>query len=157
MSRTAEGAKQRWMRCTGHGTQGCTQSKGCTGVLPFHLIILTPLRPTYLSFGDVAHKTSDGSDAALAALPELRTEIITERDELVLLATDGLWDVMDSQNAINMVRKSLNKHHKVKDAVKELVKEAIKLGSVDNVSAVVVVFNQSKEGEAGAGAGARRK
>lgn len=116
-----------------------------------------PLRPTYLSFGDVAHKTSDGSDAALTALPELRTEIITERDELVLLATDGLWDVMDSQNAINMVRKSLNKHHKVKDAVKELVKEAIKLGSVDNVSAVVVVFNQSKEGEAGAGAGARRK
>jgi len=106
------------------------------------------------SFGDTAHKMSSGADAALTALPELRTEIITERDELVLLATDGLWDVMDSQNAINMVRKSLNKHHKVKEAVKELVKEAIKLGSVDNVSAVVVVFNQQSNEEGGSG---RRK
>jgi len=99
------------------------------------------------SFGDVAHKTSNGADSALTAFPELRTEVITERDELALLATDGLWDVMDSQNAINVVRKSLNKHHKVKDAARELVKEAIKLGSVDNVSVVIVVFNQKVDGE----------
>ena len=102
------------------------------------------------SFGDVAHKPGNKSESSvgpLNAMPEIRTEAITDRDEFVLLATDGLWDIMDSQNAVNFLRLALNRHHKVKQAVKDLVREAIKLGSVDNVSAVVVVFNKSGDGD----------
>ncbi|GMH90914.1 hypothetical protein TrVE_jg6117 [Triparma verrucosa] len=89
------------------------------------------------SFGDVAHK------GAIDAVPEVKTEIITDRDEFLLMATDGLWDVMESQQAVNFVRTCLNRHHKVKLAVKEIVREALKMGSIDNVSAVIVMFNQS--------------
>ncbi|GMH50991.1 hypothetical protein TL16_g00921 [Triparma laevis f. inornata] len=96
------------------------------------------------SFGDVAHKT------AIDAEPEVKTEIITERDEFLLMATDGLWDVMESQQAVNFVRTCLNRHHKVKLAAKEIIREALKMGSIDNVSAVIVMFNQS-DGKGGGG------
>ena len=58
------------------------------------------------------------------------------------MATDGLWDVMESQQAVNFLRTRLSAHRKVKLACKELVREALKLGSIDNTSAIVVALNQ---------------
>jgi serine/threonine protein phosphatase PrpC len=98
------------------------------------------------SFGDAAHKTG-GIDAT----PEVRKEKVAARDEFAIVATDGLWDVMDSQQAVNFVRLQLAKHRRVDVAARELVKQAVKLGSVDNVSAVVVCLNQPN-GDGGADA-----
>jgi [calcium/calmodulin-dependent protein kinase] kinase len=105
------------------------------------------------SFGDCAHKFSGEGKNGLDAVPEVRTEKIVDRDEFIILATDGLWDVMGSQQVINFVRLGLARHHKVKTICKELVKEAIKVGSIDNVSVVVVMLNQTREEKGGGGEG----
>ena len=101
------------------------------------------------SFGDVVHKGFKGDGGGLDAVPEVREEGILERDEFVILGTDGLWDVMGSQQVVNFVRLGLARHHKVKTICKELVKEAIRVGSIDNVSVVVVMLNQERGGEEG--------
>lgn len=40
---------------------------------------------------------------AINAEPEVRERILERQDEYLVLATDGLWDVMTSQEACNIV------------------------------------------------------
>ncbi len=96
------------------------------------------------SFGDVRNK-GFGGGGGIDAEPDVRIEQVTDRDEFVVLGSDGLWDVWGCQEAVNFLRLGLSRHHKVKQAVKELVKESLKRGSVDNVSCCVVCLNQGKE------------
>lgn len=64
------------------------------------------------------------------------------KDEFMVLATDGLWDVMQSQQVINFVRRRLSIHRSLSGVTQELVEEALKQSTVDNVSVVIVAFNQ---------------
>lgn len=54
---------------------------------------------------------------------------------------------------VNFIRLGLARHHKVKVIAKEIVKEALKVGSVDNVSVVIVMVNQQKDKDGGGGEG----
>lgn len=93
------------------------------------------------SFGDVQHKGKDDA-GSVVAIPEIRVEPLVEIDEFFVLATDGLWDVMQSQQVVNFVRLSLNEHKDMERAAKEIAEEALTQGTVDNVSVVVVSFHQ---------------
>jgi len=59
-----------------------------------------------------------------------------------VIACDGVWDVMTSQQVVNFVRRKLREHSDVQRAAEELVQKALKLNSIDNVSAFVVALNQ---------------
>ncbi len=37
--------------------------------------------------------------------PEIRVEELTPKDQFVIIATDGLWDVVSDQKAVNIARK----------------------------------------------------
>jgi serine/threonine protein phosphatase PrpC len=63
--------------------------------------------------------------------------------EFMILATDGLWDIMSPQSAVNFVRKKLSEHNDLQQAAKELVREAISRGSVDNVTVLIVTFDSN--------------
>ena len=52
------------------------------------------------SFGDVEHKGSDGPTTVVAT-PEVFVEPVSEADEFMVIATDGLWDVMASQEVVH--------------------------------------------------------
>ncbi len=41
--------------------------------------------------------------------PDVAQLALTEDDEFVVLATDGLWDMMDSQAVVRLVREQLSK------------------------------------------------
>ena len=61
--------------------------------------------------------------------------------EFIILACDGLWDVMNSARAVESVRLSLRRHNDPQKAVEELVDLAVtRLHSSDNVTAIVVAF-----------------
>ena len=94
------------------------------------------------SFGDVEHKGSDGPTTVVAT-PEVFVEPVSEADEFMVIATDGLWDVMASQEVVNFVRSRLSEHRDLARVAKELTQEALHNASVDNVSAVIVAFNQA--------------
>jgi serine/threonine protein phosphatase PrpC len=105
------------------------------------------------AFGDTQFKTPSHSAMAtgssifdshpplVIAEPEVKTELVTPKTEFAILATDGLWDVMSPQVAVTFVRSKLLFHKDLQKATKELVKEAISRGSIDNVTAIVVTFN----------------
>jgi hypothetical protein len=61
-------------------------------------------------------------------------------DEFIILACDGIWDVMTSQQAVNFVRRRLLAHRDARRAAQELVDKALELTSIDNCSAIVVAF-----------------
>jgi serine/threonine protein phosphatase PrpC len=92
----------------------------------------------YLSIGDLAHKT----DGHLIATPDVMTETIQDMDEFLLLASDGLFDVLTSQQAINFIRRKLRDHGDVQLAAQELVLKAQEYLCHDNISVIIVCFHQ---------------
>jgi serine/threonine protein kinase/serine/threonine protein phosphatase PrpC len=104
------------------------------------------------AFGDPEYKVLKGkaweqefSADIVSAEPDVRVEEITVLDEFVITACDGLWDVMTSQQAVNFVRRQLRLSADLEAACEALVNKAIELASADNVSAVIVAFNQQAE------------
>ena len=76
----------------------------------------------------------------LIATPEISVEQLLPDDEFAILACDGLWDVISSQQAVNYVRRQLTKHQDLQKAADALVAKAIASHTIDNVSVVLVCF-----------------
>lgn len=93
------------------------------------------------ALGDWHMKGPKGSNCPLSSEPELQEIILTEEDEFLILGCDGLWDVMSSQCAVTMTRKELMSHNDPERCSKELVREALKRNSCDNLTVVVVCFS----------------
>jgi len=62
-------------------------------------------------------------------------------DDFVVLATDGLWDTVGSADAVNAARRSLAADKDPAAASQELVERAQKLGSLDNISVVILLLH----------------
>lgn len=56
--------------------------------------------------------------------------------QYIILATDGLWDVFSSQEAIEFVSPYVNTEHLF--GAKQLAEKAMKKGSTDNVTVMIV-------------------
>lgn len=83
----------------------------------------------------------EGPDGGpLSAEPELITTELTREDEFLIIGCDGLWDVFRSQNAVDFARRRLQDHNDPILCSKDLVDEALKRKSGDNLSVVVVCF-----------------
>lgn len=78
----------------------------------------------------------------LSASPVLSSYELTYEDEFIILACDGLWDVFPSQHAVTHVRLSLRRHSNAFTAAEELVQEALRRGSSDNVTVIVISFHK---------------
>eukprot|EP01029_Cantina_marsupialis_P013091 TRINITY_DN289_c0_g2_i3.p1 TRINITY_DN289_c0_g2~~TRINITY_DN289_c0_g2_i3.p1 ORF type:complete len:283 (-),score=100.87 TRINITY_DN289_c0_g2_i3:304-1152(-) len=103
------------------------------------------------SFGDAPHKKLDGvllegcgdyTADVVVALPEVHEDTLKPEDEFVILASDGVWDVMSSQEGVNFVRRMFVKERDVSIVASMLVDKALALNSHDNTSAVIVCLNQ---------------
>ncbi|XP_047044024.1 protein phosphatase 2C 51-like [Lolium rigidum] len=85
----------------------------------------------------------------VSAEPEVTAVERTEKDEFIVLASDGLWDVVSNEMACRVARSCLNGHlaaafpesvsgRSATDAAALLTELAISRGSKDNISVVVV-------------------
>jgi serine/threonine protein phosphatase PrpC len=85
------------------------------------------------------------------ATPEMHHERLFDArsdSAFVILASDGLWDVMSSQSAVDFVASYCARHQSVEPTHSEiiarlLVEEAYSLGSSDNITASVLFFTSS--------------
>lgn len=94
------------------------------------------------AFGDCAFKSlSDPSSGTIISTPDVVNEEITPLSEFAIVATDGLWDVMSPQAAVNFIRSKLYQKIDLQQATKDLVVEALESGSIDNVTVLVMAFN----------------
>eukprot|EP00271_Cylindrocystis_brebissonii_P019438 TRINITY_DN58_c0_g2_i1.p1 TRINITY_DN58_c0_g2~~TRINITY_DN58_c0_g2_i1.p1 ORF type:complete len:374 (+),score=62.05 TRINITY_DN58_c0_g2_i1:343-1464(+) len=76
----------------------------------------------------------------LSAVPEIRETTLTADDEFLILGCDGLWDEFSSQNAVDFARGRLQEHNSPQQCADEMVKEALKRGTQDNLTVVMVCF-----------------
>lgn len=69
-----------------------------------------------------------------------RTARQPSSDEFLILATDGLWNVVSHQYAVEFVRKRLMSGMDLEDCAHKLTQHALDRKSNDNVSCVLVAF-----------------
>lgn len=77
----------------------------------------------------------DDLKPAVTAEPEITENTLHAEDEFLVMASDGLWDVMSSLDVINIIKDT------VKEAgmcSKRLATEAVERGSKDNITVIVV-------------------
>lgn len=93
-------------------------------------------------FGDLAHK----QDGHLIATPDIIERVIGPDDEFLLLASDGLFDVLSSQQSVNFIRRKLLTHGDVQLAAQEVLLKAQQYFAHDNISVIIVALNQEATG-----------
>lgn len=90
------------------------------------------------AFGNIRHRV-------IIPEPDLLEIDLTGDEEFIIVACDGLWDVMTSKEVRTFVKKYMNKNGKrTKGISTALVDEALRRGSTDNVSVVFVEFKDWK-------------
>ena len=72
--------------------------------------------------------------------PEVSSFEVTADDRFMVLACDGLWEVLTSQSVVDLIRKYLDEGNTPELAAEKLVDIAIKLGSQDNITAIIVLL-----------------
>ncbi|MBA0568407.1 hypothetical protein Golob_005905 [Gossypium lobatum] len=78
----------------------------------------------------------------VVADPEIQEEKIDSSLEFLILASDGLWDVVTNEEAVAMVKPIQDPEQ----AAKRLMQEACQRGSADNITCVVVRFLANQGG-----------
>ncbi|KAJ7561555.1 hypothetical protein O6H91_03G045200 [Diphasiastrum complanatum] len=77
----------------------------------------------------------------ISAIPEIQEEMIEDDMEFLVLASDGLWDVVSNQAAVTLVQSISDPE----EAARRLCEEAFRKGSADNITCVVVRFHHERE------------
>ncbi|DBA02495.1 TPA: hypothetical protein N0F65_010967 [Lagenidium giganteum] len=99
---------------------------------------IQPEKTTYLAvsraFGDRPLKAPT---PIVSHVPEISHHAVRDDDLLLVLACDGIWDVLSNQEAVQI---ALHHFGDPKCAADAIVKEAYRRGSKDNLTAVVIEF-----------------
>ena len=95
------------------------------------------------ALGDWDMKLPRGSPSPLIAEPEFQHLFLTEEDEFLIIGCDGIWDVMSSQQAVSLVHRGLRRHDDPDQCARDLVKEALRQNTFDNLTVIIVCFASS--------------
>ncbi|KAF3333234.1 putative protein phosphatase 2C 52 [Carex littledalei] len=80
----------------------------------------------------------------VAAEPDIKEEVIDDKLELLVIATDGIWDVLPNEDAISLARTE----EEPKVAARRLAELAFSRGSADNITCIVVRFHHDETNDA---------
>lgn len=82
----------------------------------------------------------------VTAEPFTSTTKLDAMSQFIIIACDGVWDVLEDQEAVDMIREHLGSgagmtsppHSKAKTAAQILVDAALAKGSSDNITVLIV-------------------
>lgn len=80
----------------------------------------------------------------IIAVPEYAQYQLSENNHFIIVASDGLWDVVSNDEAIELVKERLDDGQSCNTAAYVLKEEAINRGSQDNITVMIVQFDWSK-------------
>lgn len=107
------------------------------------------------ALGDFQYKTRPdlpARDQKVTCYPDITIHERTPEDDVLILACDGVWDVMTSTEAVNVVREIfLSGETNMQLVSEELIDVALNKGSRDNISAVVVKLPGAVVGDSSLG------
>jgi len=76
----------------------------------------------------------------VVADPEIQDQEIDEELEMLVLASDGLWDVVPNDDAVSLARTE----EEPEAAARKLTEAAFNRGSADNITCIVVKFHHER-------------
>ena len=81
----------------------------------------------------------------VTAEPEtISAPVIEDQDQFIVLATDGLWDVFESEDAVEYVLSLEREGHEHKKIATLMVEEALRRGTYDNITVVIIWLDRNK-------------
>jgi serine/threonine protein phosphatase PrpC len=86
------------------------------------------------AFGDHALKR-DG----VIAKPHIKKHFLRPQDRYLIVASDGVWDVLEDQDVFKLCRDEWS----TKEIASTIIRSAIDGGSTDNCSCIVLKFNSA--------------
>eukprot|EP00903_Cladosiphon_okamuranus_P015406 g14229.t2 len=111
------------------------------------------------ALGDFQYKDDelDAKDCKVSPAPETRSIPRSDQDEFLIVACDGIWDVMNNEDCAQAVRDIFEEGESdVGLACEEILDMCLEEGSRDNMSAVLVTFPGLKRSNKGDGVMGRR-
>lgn len=122
------------------GVLAIARSLGDHGLKEF--VIAKPyLSSTTLRFMERHHlHPSDGNNSELMSLSSSSHQAPYTDGEFLIVACDGLWDVMEDQEVVDFVRRHVHDDggkHRREDVASFVIKEALKRGSTDNITVII--------------------
>jgi serine/threonine protein phosphatase PrpC len=97
------------------------------------------------AIGDFPFKSpllTRGHPSGVSAEPDIRELQLTAEDEFLILACDGLWDVMTHQEAVDSALAALRASDDPQAVAEALVADAYARGSTDNISVLLVTLRR---------------
>lgn len=81
----------------------------------------------------------DGDNAPyISQKPDIFLKKITPQTKYIVMACDGLWDIVESEDLGKVINKILKANPKADNLAVELAQYALNEGSGDNVSVIVI-------------------
>jgi serine/threonine protein phosphatase PrpC len=81
----------------------------------------------------------DGDNAPyISQKPDVFNLLITKQTKYIVMACDGLWDIIESKDLGKIINSILKTNSKIDNIAVELADYALKQGSSDNVSVIVI-------------------
>ena len=93
------------------------------------------------AFGDFRYKEDRGLEAhqqMVSVIPDVTVLERTKSDDFLILACDGVWDVMTNQEAISFVLAAMRLGASLSSSCALLLDECLRKSSQDNISAIIV-------------------
>ena len=85
--------------------------------------------------GEIFEETFSGD--VIVSEPDLCKVVLNDDDDFLIMACDGLWDVITPAEAVKFVINQLDAEATLKEACEELVWHAIDNGSLDNITIII--------------------
>jgi serine/threonine protein phosphatase PrpC len=98
------------------------------------------------ALGDVAYKRPKerpATEQIVSPEPDVDAMRREEGDEFIVLACDGIWDVMDNDAVTAYVRRKLRTVGSLETIARDLIDLCLYKGSRDNISVVIVTFKDA--------------
>ncbi|XP_054154323.1 protein phosphatase 1B-like [Oppia nitens] len=95
------------------------------------------------ALGDYEYKQVEGRgpcEQLVSPEPEITVQTREGGDEFLVLACDGIWDVMDNDELCDYVRHQLTIHPDLETVCSSIIDTSLHRGSKDNMSVVLVCF-----------------
>jgi serine/threonine protein phosphatase PrpC len=102
------------------------------------------------SLGDLEYKSDTSialKDQMITAMPDIRKERVSGETSFLILACDGIWDCLTSQEAVDLVGSLIDKKPKLSGVIEEMFDKIIasdvaSSGGVgcDNMTCIIVQF-----------------
>jgi serine/threonine protein phosphatase PrpC len=87
------------------------------------------------------HLKRDPTKRAFTHHPDIHSVQLAREDDMLLLATDGLWDKVDNSEAVTAARRCLAREKDAGACARVLADRAVRHESLDNISVVVVCLH----------------